>query len=409
MVLLANTKELPAAIRLARTIVQGMPNPAVLLDQELEVVGLSNAYATLSGLKPRQLKRALEEGSSSFDLVSGDASRERQHARSCMQSKKAMHFAEEPVSNQKGDELTVYLTFLPVLGEDDEAVGVIQSFRDVSAEARVQSRYRELLEKERSRAENLEREVATRTRELREALDQVTRLSQIDPLTDLLNRRAFTEGAEQALSNSVEEGSSVGVLLGDVDLFKKVNDSFGHAVGDQVLVAVSRAIQEAVPDSAWVARFGGEEFITLLPDTQLDELAEAGESIRAAVAGITEADLQLEEGQGPRPTISIGMAISPQHGETLDNLVVAADQALYRAKEGGRDRCTLFDPAFASDEESAGEGSSGWQSLVRLGGKRLVVLGEQIELLAKEGVSSQSLRSLLRPRRVQDRRRRRRR
>jgi len=341
------------ALHVARGIVSGMSDPAVLLDRDLVMVTYSPSYPALAGLRNRQFVKAIRDGGNTFDFVGGDPTEARNMARMCMKNRKAMHFAEEVVRNQNGDELTVILSYLPVL-KDDEAIGVIQSFRDVSAEARMQGRYRKLLVQERLRAENLEREVDKRTQELSSALEEVTRLSRVDPLTGILNRRAFTELAEQAIKLAKRHGRSMGLLLGDIDFFKKVNDEYGHLIGDKILVSTAGAISHAVRDSDPVARFGGEEFVILLTETERDSVPVVGERVRRLVSEIR--NLEGAESEWPKTTLSLGMAVFPDHGESLDELVSNADKALYRAKETGRNRIVMYDESEFAETDPGNAG-----------------------------------------------------
>lgn len=373
--------ELSEPLQVAKTVTLGMPDPAVLLDRDLRVICYSTPYTVLADLRHRQLTRQLEAGHTAFTLVGDDPEKSAETARACMESAKAVHFAEETVFNQRGEEFTVFLTYLPVIGADGEAHGVIQSFRDVSAEARVQARYRELLNQERMRAENLEREVEKRTQELTAALEEVTRLSRVDPLTGLLNRRAFTELAEQALRLARRHGRSMGLLICDLDRFKKINDTHGHLVGDKVLVASSATLKRVVRESDPVARFGGEEFVVLLTETSGDSVSTVGERIRMQVEALGPSELEADI---PSPTLSIGMSVYPEHGSSLDELISNADKALYAAKDSGRNRCIMFEPGrFEAASPNAG---SCKQRLLLVGSDRaaqmLEVLGERYEVTA---------------------------
>jgi diguanylate cyclase (GGDEF)-like protein/PAS domain S-box-containing protein len=155
-----------------------------------------------------------------------------------------------------------------------------------------------------------------------------------DPLTGLRNRRRFVDDLTDRLAASTASGQPMSLVLLDVDHFKAINDAHGHAVGDDVLVGVARALgAHARPED--LVRYGGEEFVVLLP--QLDAAAARGraEVLRAACAEVRVAV------DGLRVTISAGVASSPDHGSTPDELLLAADRALYEAKEGGRDQVAL--------------------------------------------------------------------
>ncbi|NAZ76925.1 diguanylate cyclase [Kineococcus sp. T13] len=157
-----------------------------------------------------------------------------------------------------------------------------------------------------------------------------------DPLTGLRNRRRFVDDLQARLVASAASGDPLSLVLLDVDHFKAVNDVHGHAVGDDVLVAVAQALRtHARPED--VVRYGGEEFVVLLPHLDASAATERAEELRRACAQLR---LEVED---LRLTVSAGVATSPAHGTTPDELLLAADRALYAAKSAGRDRVTLAD------------------------------------------------------------------
>jgi diguanylate cyclase (GGDEF)-like protein len=330
-----------SALVQARHLVQALPDPSLLLDSALVPLDCNTAYALLAGLRPRQMQQLIERGTSPLDLLAFGPSRAAEIARTCIDTGKPIHLAEEQLTNTAGAVFTVHVTYIPVTDPAGATIGIIQSVRDVSAEARIQTRYRQLLDDERRRSEELEREVARRTHELTAALAEVTRISRTDPLTGLLNRRAFTELAEQQLVAARDHGRTVGVLLADLDHFKRVNDQFGHQTGDRLLVAIGGALRESVRGSDVVARFGGEEFVILLDGADREVCSAVARRVHGTLARL---NLSAPGRALPQPTISIGVALFPGHGQTLDELLSRADQALYLAKEGGRNRTVVHDP-----------------------------------------------------------------
>jgi diguanylate cyclase (GGDEF)-like protein len=329
-------------LAVARSVIDALPDAAVLLDVGLTIVSYNARYQELTGVRRRALDARVAAGEVAFEELVGLVELgDRDTARGCLTRRRPIHLADVAVHSAGGADLTACVSFIPVLDAGGEAIAVMEVVRDVSDEARVQSRYRELLEMARLRAENLEREVDRRTQELSAALEEVTRLSREDPLTSLLNRRSFTEMAERTLMLAARHGRSVGLLLCDLDHFKRINDTSGHQTGDAALVATSRALTNAVRGTDLVGRFGGEEFIILLSETEPETVAHTAERCRIAVG--TAPPVTPTQAM---PTVSIGAAIYPQHGRTLDELVMNADGALYRAKHGGRDRVVMFDPAL---------------------------------------------------------------
>jgi diguanylate cyclase (GGDEF)-like protein len=153
-----------------------------------------------------------------------------------------------------------------------------------------------------------------------------------DALTGLPNRRYFDEFCG-LLARRRRSGDAVGVLMIDIDRFKRLNDTFGHATGDVVLRAVGGAIVSAVREDDVPARYGGEEFVVLLRNPTAEIALEVGERVRAAVSGL---DLR-KLGVG-RVSVSVGVAVARQVDQPIAELIAEADGALYRAKRRGRDR-----------------------------------------------------------------------
>ncbi|HMI92596.1 MAG TPA: sensor domain-containing diguanylate cyclase, partial [Polyangiales bacterium] len=156
-----------------------------------------------------------------------------------------------------------------------------------------------------------------------------------DPLTGLFNRRYLEETLPREISRAARDRQALGLLMIDVDNFKRFNDSFGHEAGDHVLLEIGRLFQLNARAGDVASRMGGEELLVMLPGASLECSAQRAEQLRAAVASLT---LQHRETPLGRVTISIGVAAFPQHGSTGEELMRAADAALYRAKREGRDR-----------------------------------------------------------------------
>jgi two-component system, cell cycle response regulator len=159
-------------------------------------------------------------------------------------------------------------------------------------------------------------------------------LAMSDPLTGLMNRRAFSDAMARELSRAERYGLPVSVLLLDVDHFKKVNDTRGHEGGDVVLKAVSDMVRRIARKSDIVGRWGGEEFVLGLPQATNAGARVAAERLRQAIAGTP---IQLSEGAPLRVTISVGVAHAVK-GEALDTIIARADAAMYLAKSRGRNR-----------------------------------------------------------------------
>lgn len=163
---------------------------------------------------------------------------------------------------------------------------------------------------------------------------QLARLAGSDPMTGLLNRRRMTEQASQSITLSRRQGFPLAVILGDIDHFKHTNDQYGHEVGDDAIRHVSRTLLDTVRDSDVVARWGGEEFLILLPNTDLETAYQVAERIRER---LQDGPLQLASGSYLPLSMTLGVA-SLMANEDLAAVVHRADIALYAGKGAGRNR-----------------------------------------------------------------------
>jgi diguanylate cyclase (GGDEF)-like protein len=155
-----------------------------------------------------------------------------------------------------------------------------------------------------------------------------------DPLTGALNRRGFMERYQSELARMLRDRQAMALLSIDLDYFKSINDRFGHSMGDRVLKHVTAVIVDAIRELDCVARFGGEEFIVLLPATKIEEARRVAERIQLTLRETPRAEL-------PGCTVSIGIACQHLTEQSLDNMLAMADAALYRAKAAGRDRIEI--------------------------------------------------------------------
>lgn len=180
-----------------------------------------------------------------------------------------------------------------------------------------------------------------RNRELNEAMAKLEDLVSRDPLTRLPNRRAIMEQLAREHSRferRLQQQNALAVGVIDADHFKHINDTWGHQVGDEVLRRISETLQSAIRAGDFVGRFGGEEFLILLPDTTEKAVRAMGERLRAAVAAQRFSEL----GEGEAVTVSIGLALH-RADESMEATLKRADDAVYRAKDTGRDRVVLAD------------------------------------------------------------------
>lgn len=173
-------------------------------------------------------------------------------------------------------------------------------------------------------------------------LETMKQQANVDVLTGLYNRRFLEDYAHKLLAMARRREQPVGIIMMDLDHFKSFNDVYGHEVGDRILRQFAKTVTEAMRETNLAARFGGEEFVVLLPDTSPKACMLVAERIRQAImrmvvpSGTEKALSQL--------TVSLGIGVFPDHGQSFEEVLLAADKALYESKNNGRNRATLYAP-----------------------------------------------------------------
>ena len=229
---------------------------------------------------------------------------------------------------------------LAPLARMDEAMNQVEQGQDLvtfpdlpsrGEVARLIEHFQRMTGRVRESRLDLERKVQERT----EALERLVR---VDPLTELLNRRGLSEHIEAEVSRGRREKIGFGLLWLDVDWFKEINDHHGHGIGDQALRAVARLVVGQIREYDHAARWGGDEFLILVPGGDAAALAVLGERIRAGVAGIR----QVVSSAGPvNLAVSVGGYFS-QPGDDMETALLRADEALYAAKAAGRNTVRIY-------------------------------------------------------------------
>lgn len=224
------------------------------------------------------------------------------------------HYQTERLLRRKdGSTFWVYLSG-KLLDTDDPKGGSIWILLDISTQRAAQNA------------------LLARTEELRH-------LSLHDPLTGLYNRRHMDEVLLHEVQLARRKGRSLTAIMLDIDHFKRFNDQFGHEAGDAVLCEVGKLLSSQVRETDMACRYGGEEFLLLLPESPLEVAIERAEILRAKVGELTLTHQGRALG---RISLSLGVADLPDHAETGDALITAADTALYQAKAAGRDRVVVY-------------------------------------------------------------------
>lgn len=172
--------------------------------------------------------------------------------------------------------------------------------------------------------------------EIKEQQDQLRKLAEQDELTGVANRRHFLSAMRAEMGRALRYRHPLSMLMIDIDHFKRVNDTWGHAAGDQVLKALAETCVGGLRRMDLVGRIGGEEFAVMLPETGANAARDTGERLREAVSGIKV--LVTSDSRPIQITCSIGAAGLDHGGDTVDRLMARADRALYQAKDEGRNR-----------------------------------------------------------------------
>jgi diguanylate cyclase (GGDEF)-like protein len=171
---------------------------------------------------------------------------------------------------------------------------------------------------------------------LEELNDKLKELSNCDPLTNVYNRRYFSEISNKMLSLTSRNSHDLGMIILDIDKFKNINDTYGHGVGDKVIISLAQNLQDLVRDCDIVSRFGGEEFVVLMYNITLENAQNVAEKIRQHVEKIEVIDNDLTL----KFTVSLGVALYDENldGRNLEHTLKRADDALYVAKQSGRNQ-----------------------------------------------------------------------
>ena len=195
---------------------------------------------------------------------------------------------------------------------------------------------------ERKRSEQLLEEVnqqlLLRMREIEKLQDELREQSLRDPLTGLYNRRYLSATLVREVARTDRENNALSIIITDIDHFKRVNDTYGHQVGDRFLIAIAELIKRNARSSDIVCRYGGEEFLLVLPGTSLEAAVRRADEMRQKCAEFS----LPHNGKPLRVTMSFGIATYPTHAQEPEKVIIQADQALYASKTAGRNRVTVW-------------------------------------------------------------------
>jgi len=318
-------------------------------------------FAHVSGLEPelsREIEARIAANEPFTDQVSNDLYERycdlRRHLGALQQTSAELDQAVERVvqviAAAAGDTASFNETLDRFSGELGEGIAEGR-VRTIVANLLVETQ--QVAEKGRTLEDKLSR-ASGEVAELRQNLEVVRREALTDPLTGIPNRKLFESRLREAARNAVETGEPMSLLMLDIDHFKRFNDNYGHQLGDQVLRLVAKTLADGVKGRDTPARFGGEEFVIVLPQTRLENAVTVAEQIRRTMVRhkVVRKDTGEEYGV---IALSVGASVY-RPGEDLAELIRRADAALYHAKHTGRNRVVAEDdvpPEVFSEVEAA--------------------------------------------------------
>jgi diguanylate cyclase (GGDEF)-like protein/PAS domain S-box-containing protein len=239
-----------------------------------------------------------------------------------------------------GESVELLVSLAAVADDKGAARGSLITFDNVTAVHRANEELRSTLAQLEASRQRIE-----------EQNDELRRLASRDVLTGCFNRRAFFESAHELFDHAQMARTALCCLMVDIDHFKQFNDTYGHAVGDQVIQVVARALAGSLRQSDVLGRYGGEEFCVVLPGLSPQDAWAVAERMRVEIE--TKAQAAIRGTQVMRITASFGLATVNVHARTVEALIDQADQALYKSKQSGRNRVMQWESAGAFQPAAA--------------------------------------------------------
>lgn len=302
-------EELRTSERFLGTVFDSIHDPFSIIDRECRIVRINEVYARM-------------KNKAAADLINQPCPEKQQRGgngvcRDCVVDKTFK--STDPCAREKlvaladGSDLWMEIYTYPIFDEGGSVTHVIEYARDITD--------RKKMETEKNRL-----------------IQELNYLSTTDALTDLFNRRALNEILGHEIDRANRYGSDLSLIICDIDWFKQINDTYGHRAGDLAIQAVTASLKTSIRKADIVGRYGGDEFMIVLPETHLAGAKLIAEKIRSAVENIR---LELPGGKVIRLSTSIGVAGCCEPGEDIDTIVARADAALYASKDAGRNRVTV--------------------------------------------------------------------
>ncbi len=293
--------------RFLNTIFNSIRDPFCIFDNEFRIIRVNDAYAQI---KKKELSQLI--GKKCYEALMDRNT----VCESCVVEKTFNSgdpcAKDKQIAFEKEGETWVEIYTYPILDEQRNVTHVIEYTRDIT---------------DRKKSEE----------EKRRLIDRLEYLSRTDALTGLINRRALTDNLNYEIDRAKRYSADLALILCDIDNFKEINDTFGHDMGDRALQTLSASLKTMLRKTDIAGRYGGDEFMLILPETALDGAERLADKI---LEEVRNAVLTFRDGRQVGMSLSIGVSCLSGEKDDLDSLVKRADDAMYRSKTGGRDRFT---------------------------------------------------------------------
>ena len=321
---------------LLRSTLDALAEGVVLIDNKERIIIANSAFADITGITPQKLKGASLSG---FGLKQANAFEQEAPWMTCI--REGIRLTEHMyLVDQHGEKKLYVVDCAPARDSRGRDSGVMLSFDDVTRREAKNDQLEDMLVMLKKSRD-----------EIRHQNEVLQELATRDSLTNCLNRRAFFDKYETVFRAAQRGSHPLACIITDIDLFKSINDRYGHTQGDNIIFTVAETLHRSLRSTDTVCRYGGEEFCIILPGIELSQAIEMSERARG---NIEQLDFTDEPGSKRIAiTSSFGVAAIEHQPESLSQLIDRADKALYRSKHTGRNRVTAWLPEKFNHEDPA--------------------------------------------------------
>ncbi len=327
-IILRKREELRASEEHFRMLAENMADLVWRADAEMRFTYINAADQRLRGFSREEVigTRIQDNLTLQGQDILKNVFRKRREAEQSAQKGIDLNF-ELPMCHKNGSEVWMGISSVPIYGSNGNVIGYQGVGRDITERMRQEA---QLLQSHQQMESQL-----NQTAEEKSVLQE---LATRDPLTGLYNRRYLYDTCSREFARAEREGKQLAIIMLDLDHFKQVNDQYGHAAGDEVLKANAMLLKEGARESDLICRYGGEEFVAIMPNMSADQAFDRVESWRKHLEKMpiifNEFKISI--------TLSAGIAVFPEHGSSPEKLIHLADEMLYKSKQDGRNCISIY-------------------------------------------------------------------